>query len=724
MLDWLIGMGAVGYAFYKYNNKNSSAKPASKPKSKTNTHKAAYSTHSSASDYYNQYKQNASKKTYDAYGYDSEGYDKEGYDRRGFNKSGIHKITGDQYDLLGFNKFGYDKDGYDKRGFDNRGYHKITKDRYDLLGYDKDGYDKEGYDQKGFNSQGLHKITGTKYDFAGFDKDGFNQEGWQMFSGFHKTGTHIYTKDIYNHLGFDKYGFNKEGYNIRGFDKFGVHKDTGHKYDEYGMDIERYDVDGYDILGFNRYGERRVEIGEMLSNPVSYIYSPEGYNKLGYDVDGYNMLGFDKYGIHRDTRSFYDLEGYNGYRRNKEGFTKEGFDYFCMHKVTKTPYDPEGYDCGGVHKDTGNIRGIRSTEEVFNEKSDIYKTKLIEMFENKKVLLDTNIFMLEKFDWFFEFLLQNRIPVVILSDVYDELVKLKTSSNIEKSKRAKLGIRRVHLLQEHNILKIVNLDIAADMRAYADPNIINLFKSGRLKDTLLITNDYDVKIRAKNFVNSQNDVYFGDDVLGVIENYGKYTGSLKIEEMSVNNDEIVEEEFVKQSQNITQNSAPLEKIVSWASQKGLPFQYVPANPLLNTPEHYWGVPRSAEDLKQMEYLALYGLNLSEIPDEIGELKNLRGLYLQTNSLSFIPESICELYNLNELNLLENPLVRLPENIGKLSNLNVLSFDAAYMNDVPLSITQLSPQLVTITNSAKILNIPYVNNWLVNLQNRGVMLQIM
>jgi internalin A len=153
------------------------------------------------------------------------------------------------------------------------------------------------------------------------------------------------------------------------------------------------------------------------------------------------------------------------------------------------------------------------------------------------------------------------------------------------------------------------------------------------------------------------------------------------------------------------------------------------------------IDKAAEE--KCEELDLSGLNLSELPPEIGQLTNLTSLDLRHNRLSTLPKSIGNLTNLTSLYLRSNQLHALPESIGdlrklmlldlwnnqfsalpgairKLINLTSLDLSSNQLNTLPESIGKLtkltslqlrSNQLKSLSQSiGNLTNLTYLDLW--------------
>ena len=120
------------------------------------------------------------------------------------------------------------------------------------------------------------------------------------------------------------------------------------------------------------------------------------------------------------------------------------------------------------------------------------------------IVIDTNIWMDSRLDAFwndlFEQCSSNNCKIIIYSSNFDEVERLKSSSNEEKRCRARLALNRIKKFSDSDLLIIENIKNKIDSSAYADPDIINLCKELRRKhkDFCLITNDKALIVRARH----------------------------------------------------------------------------------------------------------------------------------------------------------------------------------------------------------------------------------
>lgn len=90
----------------------------------------------------------------------------------------------------------------------------------------------------------------------------------------------------------------------------------------------------------------------------------------------------------------------------------------------------------------------------------------------------------------------------------------------------------------------------------------------------------------------------------------------------------------------------------------------------------------------LKQISLIGVELKELPDEIGTLIHLEILNLQQNKLVRLPDSLCELNSLHTLNLAYNFIVELPERIGFMSSLSTIVIHNNNLITLPNSFTAL------------------------------------
>ena len=87
-------------------------------------------------------------------------------------------------------------------------------------------------------------------------------------------------------------------------------------------------------------------------------------------------------------------------------------------------------------------------------------------------------------------------------------------------------------------------------------------------------------------------------------------------------------------------------------------------------------------------LGLYGLQITELPPEIGQLTSLKNLSISQNQLTSLPPEIGHLTNLQTLSVHDNQLTSLPPEIGHLTNLNRLDLYHNQLSHLPPELGQL------------------------------------
>jgi Leucine-rich repeat (LRR) protein/GTPase SAR1 family protein len=96
-----------------------------------------------------------------------------------------------------------------------------------------------------------------------------------------------------------------------------------------------------------------------------------------------------------------------------------------------------------------------------------------------------------------------------------------------------------------------------------------------------------------------------------------------------------------------------------------------------------------QELKNLELLHFFGLNLQTVPAGIRQLAHLEHLSLTGTGLKEIPSWICELSDLRVLNLTLNELRRLPGCLAKLDKLEELDLSHNQFSEIPTIVFQMS-----------------------------------
>jgi len=116
-------------------------------------------------------------------------------------------------------------------------------------------------------------------------------------------------------------------------------------------------------------------------------------------------------------------------------------------------------------------------------------------------------------------------------------------------------------------------------------------------------------------------------------------------------------------------------------------------------------PDAVLQLTNLKILNLRRNQITAIPEAIGQLSNLTGLYLSKNQITSIPEVIAQMSNLTELSLGSNQITSIPEAIGQLSNLAGLYLGENQITSIPEAIGQLSNLTLLSLMSNQITSIP-------------------
>ena len=109
------------------------------------------------------------------------------------------------------------------------------------------------------------------------------------------------------------------------------------------------------------------------------------------------------------------------------------------------------------------------------------------------------------------------------------------------------------------------------------------------------------------------------------------------------------------------------------------------------------IDQAAEE--KLTQLDLSGLDLEELPGEIGKCTQLETLLLGEkfyeekrelvrNKLTEFPDAVLQLTNLKILNLSENQITSIPEAVGQLSNLTKLDLSENQISSIPEALRQM------------------------------------
>ena len=116
-------------------------------------------------------------------------------------------------------------------------------------------------------------------------------------------------------------------------------------------------------------------------------------------------------------------------------------------------------------------------------------------------------------------------------------------------------------------------------------------------------------------------------------------------------------------------------------------------------------PDAVLQLTNLKILNLSRNQITAIPEAIGKLSNLTGLSLSDNQITEIPDAIGKLSNLTELDLNSNQITAIPEALGKLSNLTQLLLGGNEITSIPEDLGQLSNLIVLVLMRNQITSLP-------------------
>ncbi|RMG03038.1 MAG: hypothetical protein D6741_02835 [Planctomycetota bacterium] len=122
-----------------------------------------------------------------------------------------------------------------------------------------------------------------------------------------------------------------------------------------------------------------------------------------------------------------------------------------------------------------------------------------------RLIIDSNIWMNEKYDAFFVVLEQVLVDtgrkIELYGPQFDEIcnIKHRTNFNSAKGRRSRLALSRIEHFQKRRILSIRPIRIDRNRFAYADPLILRLLVCAPKNNmpTCLITDDRELRIRAR-----------------------------------------------------------------------------------------------------------------------------------------------------------------------------------------------------------------------------------
>lgn len=155
----------------------------------------------------------------------------------------------------------------------------------------------------------------------------------------------------------------------------------------------------------------------------------------------------------------------------------------------------------------------RAAHEL-REKATAARAKLAQDILVDNLIIDSNIWMNEKYDSFFllltDVIAQANRPVVLYGPQFDEICNIKRSTSFEetKSKRARLAINRIEQLQKQNLLRVEPITMDSQRGAYADPVSLKLLiaLNKNPRTVTFVSDDKELRIRARELVRSGQGV--------------------------------------------------------------------------------------------------------------------------------------------------------------------------------------------------------------------------
>ncbi|MEG4585574.1 leucine-rich repeat domain-containing protein [Microcoleus sp. MOSTC5] len=109
------------------------------------------------------------------------------------------------------------------------------------------------------------------------------------------------------------------------------------------------------------------------------------------------------------------------------------------------------------------------------------------------------------------------------------------------------------------------------------------------------------------------------------------------------------------------------------------------------------LPEEVRSLGNLRSIDLSGNPFGTIPELLLEMKQLKSLNLTSIGLTELPEAIGQLSNLTQLNLSHNPIAQIPEAIAQLSNLTELVLWDNQITQIPDALAKLCEALAQQSN---------------------------
>jgi Leucine-rich repeat (LRR) protein len=120
-------------------------------------------------------------------------------------------------------------------------------------------------------------------------------------------------------------------------------------------------------------------------------------------------------------------------------------------------------------------------------------------------------------------------------------------------------------------------------------------------------------------------------------------------------------------------------------------------------------------LKQLEFLYVSDLQITELPDTYGDLRALRELHLDRNAIERLPSTFDRLTELRVVSLPANALTEFPVQLRRLPLLRHLDLRANRLDSLPDLAPDAFPALEKL--DLRWLDLPVIPEW-VNARHRG------